>query len=74
MNVCLRVGDLQLETHNQEARNPLLLQRICCSGAHVPPFPEERQWIRGLPYMTPAVGGGRWVPQKQTKGTKSADL
>ena len=25
---------------------------------------------RGLPNMTSAVGGGRWVPKKQTKGTK----
>ena len=30
--------------------------------------------VRGLPYMTSAVGGGRGVPEKQTKGTKSADL
>ena len=30
--------------------------------------------FRGLPYMTSAVGGGRGVPKKQTKGTKSADL
>ena len=29
--------------------------------------------VRGLPYMTSAVGGGRWVPKKQMKGTKSAD-
>ena len=28
----------------------------------------------GLPYMTSAMGGGRGVPKKQTKGTKSADL
>ena len=30
--------------------------------------------IRGLPYMTSAVGGGKGVPKKQTKGTKSDDL
>ena len=30
--------------------------------------------IRGLPYMMSAVGEGRGVPKKQTKGTKSADL
>ena len=29
---------------------------------------------RGLPYMMSAVGEGRGVPKKQTKGTKSADL
>ena len=28
----------------------------------------------GLPFMTSAVGGGRVVPKKQTKGTKAADL
>ena len=26
--------------------------------------------LRGLPYMTSAMGGGRGVPKKQTKGTK----
>ena len=30
--------------------------------------------LRGLHYITSAVGGGRGVPKKQTKGTKSADL
>ena len=29
---------------------------------------------KGLPYMTSAVGWGRGVPKKQTKGTKSADF
>ena len=30
--------------------------------------------VGGLPYMTSAVGGGRGIPKKQMKGTKSADL
>ena len=36
--------------------------------------PRLLKWIRGLPYMTSAVGGGEGDPKKQTKGTKSDDL
>ena len=34
----------------------------------------EGERKRGLPYMTSAVGWGRGVPKKKSKGTKSADL
>ena len=30
--------------------------------------PEGRILLRGLPFMTSAVGGGRGVPKKQMKG------
>ena len=38
------------------------------------PYQKGKFSVMGLPYMTSAVGGGRGVPKKQMRGTKSADL
>ena len=53
------------------------LQNVCPFSVNLRPqrsFMSRFIIIRGLPYMTSAVGGGRGVPKKQKKGTKSADL
>ena len=53
------------------------LQNVCPFSVNLRPqrsFMSRFIIIRGLPYMTSAVGGGRGVPKKQKKGTKSAEL
>ena len=52
-------------------RQHSLLKCLITSGYFIGNFLLEIL-LRGLPYMTSAVGGG--VPKKQTKGTKSTDL
>ena len=38
------------------------------------PYQKGKFSVMGLPYMMSGVGGGRGVPKKQMRGTKSADL
>ena len=67
----------------QERRSAAIWQHDICaevfSKFEGSPSHFSRKWqsnssLGGLPYMTSAVGGGRGVPKKQTKGTKSDDL
>ena len=57
--------------NDQQITTTVTLYLLSLPPLNDPTREKERE---GLPHMTSAVGGGRKVPKKRTKGTKSAAL
>ena len=69
--ICLSGGDSDRESaqHHSSGEQASEREIRCVLRIHFAPTSVEK-WARGLPYMKSAVGGGRGVPKKQTKGQR----